>query len=380
MRILLINFRDITNPRAGGAEVHLHEIFTRIAGMGHDVHLLCSGYQGASRYDTIDGMTIIRTGREAYFNFAVMNFLLMMKPRSYDVILEDVNKIPVYSPLFTRIPVILIVPHLFGTTVFQEAGIPIGLYVCLWELLMPFVYRGLEIEVISDSTKKDLVNRGFREEKIHIIYCGIDTRVYHPDDSDRHEAPYPYIVFVGRLKKYKRVDLLLEAFRILCGEDGNVRLLVIGEGDYASKLAALACRLGIGDRVIFTGYAGEREKVRYMRGARFVVNTSPKEGWGLTNIEAQACGVPVIASESPGLIESVRDGETGLIVPHGDTGALAQAMAALLHDAAYREKLSRTAIEWASRFNWDRSAEETIELIHRIRPQASDPPGRREKQ
>jgi len=364
-RILLINYRDISNPAAGGAEVHLHEIFRRVAERGYDVDLLCSGFSGSRSEEVIDGITVRRIGREPYFNFSAQWFLLKSKFEEYDLIIEDVNKIPIYAPLFTRSRVMLIIPHLFGTTVFQEATVPIGMYVYTWELLMPAVYRGLEIEVISESTGEDLVKRGFDRNRIHIVYCGLNTAAYYPDKSDSHDPGHPYIACIGRLKKYKRFDLVLKAFRILCDQDSETHLLVIGDGDYIGNLKKLAASLGIQARVRFTGHATARQKVRFLRGARFVVNTSPKEGWGLTNIEAQACGVPVVASNSPGLRESVRDGETGLLVPHGDVDTLSHTMKRLLTDDSLRSRLSAAALVWAKGFSWDKSADETIELIQK---------------
>ncbi|MFQ6103187.1 MAG: glycosyltransferase family 4 protein [Candidatus Glassbacteria bacterium] len=372
LRILLINYRDITNPRAGGAEVHLHEIFKRIAGMGHKVDLLCSRYSGSTSRQVIDGIRIARTGREPYFNFRAQMFLLRLKPNTYDIVIEDVNKIPVYSPVFTKIPTLLIVPHLFGTTVFQEASVPIALYVYLWELLIPYIYRGLEVEVISESTKRDLVRRGFDPRKIHIIYCGTATDLYFPDDDDKHEPQFPYIVCIGRLKKYKRMDLVINAFSNLGNEHSKVRLLIIGDGDHVHALKRLSRRLGIHKKVVFVGHVSESEKVRFLRGAEFVVNTSPKEGWGLTNIEAQACGIPVLASDSPGLSESVRNGETGMLVPHGDIEALTDAMKTLLSDGTLRKKLGMRAAEWSRGFSWEQAAEETMQLIFKVHRNSHD--------
>lgn len=363
LNILLINYRDIGNPRAGGAEVHAHEIFRRIAAMGHSVHLLCSGYSGAGREDEIDGIKIIRRGREYSFNYHVQWFLARTSDRTYDVVIEDVNKIPVYSPLFTNIPILLIVPHLFGTTVFQEASIPIGLYVYIWERLMPHVYRNLLIEVISESTRADLIGRGFPSESIHVVYCGMDDTTYFPDGENRYEPGYPYILSIGRLKKYKRFDLILQAFVSLADSHPELRLLIAGEGDDSARLKAIARKLDVSERIIFTGHVQEEEKVRILRGARFIVNTSPKEGWGLTNIEAQACGTPVVASDSPGLRESVRHGETGLLVRHGDIAQLAKAMIRLLDDRSLRDRFSMNAMDWARRFRWDTAAQSTYELI-----------------
>ena len=95
------------------------------------------------------------------------------------------------------------------------------------------------------------------------------------------------------------------------------------------------------------------------------VNPSPKEGWGLTVIEANACGTPSVSSRSPGLRESVRDGETGLLVEHGSPAALAEGLVRVLGDAPLRGRLGRAATEWARTFTWERCAREAREVAQR---------------
>jgi glycosyltransferase involved in cell wall biosynthesis len=111
--------------------------------------------------------------------------------------------------------------------------------------------------------------------------------------------------------------------------------------------------------VSFLGRVSEEAKLELYRRAWAVVFPSPKEGWGITNLEAAACGTPALASDSPGLRESVRDGETGVLVPHGDVGALAGAMAGLARDRALRERLGRGARVFAESLSWERAARET---------------------
>jgi len=108
--------------------------------------------------------------------------------------------------------------------------------------------------------------------------------------------------------------------------------------------------------------------VRLFQAARVAVQPSEKEGWGLTVIEANACGVPVVASRSPGLIESVRDRETGLLVPHGDHRALAAGLVQLLTDRDLRLEQARAAIAWAHTFDWEtcyRKSRAVMELAAR---------------
>jgi glycosyltransferase involved in cell wall biosynthesis len=116
--------------------------------------------------------------------------------------------------------------------------------------------------------------------------------------------------------------------------------------------------------VEFRGFVSEDEKLELFRRAWVHVLTSPKEGWGITNLEAAACGTPTVASDSPGLRDSVLEGETGFLVPHGDVARLAGRIRALVQEPELRERLGRTAHAFAQRFTWDRAAEETEAFLH----------------
>jgi len=107
----------------------------------------------------------------------------------------------------------------------------------------------------------------------------------------------------------------------------------------------------------------EDEKLRLLRRAWAVVFPSPKEGWGITNVEAAACGTPALASDSPGLRESVQDGVTGYLVPHGDVPALADRMLALAADPSLVERLGRAARHFAEGLSWDSAARATLAHI-----------------
>ncbi len=113
------------------------------------------------------------------------------------------------------------------------------------------------------------------------------------------------------------------------------------------------------DRVTFHGFVTEAQKRDLMRRAWATVQASPKEGWGITNMEAAACGTPTVASDSPGLRESVVHGETGFLYPHGDLEALTELMRRLAASRAEVERLGAGAFAFAQRFTWDRAADLT---------------------
>ena len=136
-------------------------------------------------------------------------------------------------------------------------------------------------------------------------------------------------------------------------------LEIAGAGDYRPRLEALARALDLGGRVRFLGFVTEAEKLALLRRSWAVALASPKEGWGLTNVEAAACGTPVVASSSPGIRESVVDGVTGFLAPHGDVDALAAAMRRLADSPELVESMGARARAFSDTFTWERAAAQT---------------------
>lgn len=363
MRILLVNWQDRENPQAGGAEIHLHAIFGRIAARGHEVTLLCSGWPGCAPRAVLDGIDVHRVGRRYTFELLAHRYYRrVLAPVRADILVEDINKVPLYTPRWGARRVLALVPHLFGTTAFQEVAFPMA--AAVWTLERPLVaaYRGLPFEAISESTAADLAVRGIPRASIRVIYPGIDTTTFTPDPAAR--SPEPLFAYVGRLKRYKGVDLVLQAFAAL--EHPTARLAIAGTGSHRAALERLAHSLGLGERVQFLGFVPDPDKAALLRRAWALAFTSPKEGWGITNFEAAASGTPVIASDSPGLRESVRDGETGFLVAHGDVPAIAAAMTRLAADPALVDRLGACGRCFAEGFSWDRAACDTLVHLEEI--------------
>jgi len=365
MRILVINWQDIKNPLGGGAEVHLFELFSRISKWGHNVTLLCSRFKGAKRKEIVQGIRVIRCGTRGSFNFFVpFAYYALCKNLQFDVVVEDINKIPFYGPLFIKKPLLGIIHHLFGKTIYKEVAFPAATYVYLSERLIPFFYRNIPFTVVSQSSKQELLRMGMRGENLTVIHNCVDHQLYRPSGLTKFDIPT--VAFVGRLKKYKSIDILIKAMQIVAGEIDRVKLLIIGDGDYRNQLQRLTTKLGLDSIVEFTGYVEEGRKVELLERSHVVVNPSPKEGWGLTNIEANACGTPVIASDAPGLRDSVINGQTGLLFEYGNIRDLAEKILLILGNRELREKFSKGALSWASGFSWDASAAEMLNLLNQI--------------
>ena len=356
MRILVVNWQDRENPQAGGAEIHLHEIFGRLARRGHEVTLLGSGWPGCPPRAVLDGIEVHRAGTRYTFPAVARRYYAReLAPRGWDVLVEDINKVPLHTPRWGARRTVALVPHLFGTTAFREAPWPMAAAVWLAERSIPRVYRDVPFQAISESTADDLAARGIPRDRIVVIHPGIETAHFTPAPELR--APHPLFVYLGRLKRYKGVDIVIRAFARVAHP--SARLAIAGTGDYRRPLEALASSLDLAGRVEFLGFISEEEKLALLRRAWALAFASPKEGWGITNLEAAACRTPVVASNSPGLRESVRDGVTGYLVPHGDVGAMAAAMERLAASPALVAELGANGRRFAEGFTWDEAARQT---------------------
>lgn len=358
VRLLVVNWNDRENPHAGGAEIHLHQIFGRLAERGHEVTLLASGWDGAPAEALLDGIEVRRVGRRWTFPLHVPGAWRRLRGRGFDVLVENLNKLPLFLPAWTSVPAVTLVNHLFGRTAFREAPWPAAATVWAAERLIPAAYGHAPFHTVSRSTAEDLVDRGIDERRIEVIYGGVDHDRFHPDPRAGRFAT-PTFVYVGRLKRYKGLDRPLRALARAGGAAAGARLVVAGAGEDRERLEALVEREGLADRVEFAGYVSEERKVELLRRAWANLYPSPKEGWGLTNLEAAACGTPTIASDAPGLSESVVDGETGHLVAHDDLEAWAARLEELAADPDRVEALGEAALRHASRYTWERAADET---------------------
>lgn len=371
----MVNWQDRLNPQAGGAEVHLHEIFGRLAARGHEVHLLASGWRGAPARAELDGIAVHRvSSRYGFALRARAAFRSLAGRLAPDVVVEDVNKVPLNLPTLRPGPFVLLVPHLFGTTAFRELPAPVAAVVWAAERPMARVYAHARVHAISASTRDDLVARGFRPELVEVIYPGVDTARFAPSPAVRR-APAPTFLYVGRLKRYKQVDVAIRALALVRERLADARLLVAGTGDDRARLARVAAASGVAAAVDFLGYVSEEQKLELYRRAWAVVLPSLKEGWGITNLEAAGCGTPAVAADNSALRESVRDGVTGYLVPTGDAAALAAALVKLAGDPMLLARLGEGARAFAATLSWERTAAHTES--HLLTALADGPAARR---
>lgn len=361
-RILIFNWRDTENVFAGGAETYIHSLAKRWVADGHSVTLFCSNDRKQNPNGNIDGVRIIRRGG-FYGLYAVAAVYYLFKFRGkFDVIVDCENGIPFFTPLYAKEPVYCLVHHIHQDVFRKSLILPLALLAQFLEKrLMPLVYRGSNFITVSESSKRDMEALKITDKEITVVYPGVDTSFLSPGMKSKT----PLVSYVGRLKEYKSVDLLLKAFAKIVARLPDARLVIAGDGEELDSLKRLATKLKISAYVSFRGKVSEEEKRDIMRASWVAVNPSMMEGWGITTIEANACGTPVVASDVPGLRDSVRNGETGLLVPYGDVDALAENIEKLLQDPVLRVVLAAKAVAWAANFEWKKSSDAFLRLVTR---------------
>jgi len=360
-RVLVLNERDPTHPKAGGAEVHIVEIFSRLAAKGYEITLATSTQAGAAPRDEMHGLSVWRLGPlPFYYPRAAWTCARETRAGRFDIVVECLNKLPFFSPVYSSVPVLALCHHLFGSVAFQQVAWPVAAAVWTAERLIPPLYRKPPFITISESSRADLIDRGIPAERIRVSHCGAQ----HPSVAPKVDTARPRrLAYVGRVEPYKRIDVMLRAAASLRERFPDLEVVVIGRGGALPGLQSLARELGIEGRTRFTGFVSNQERDALLAESRVCICASEKEGWGLTVIEANVLGTPVVATDTDGLRDSVRDGETGFLVASGDVNGFADRSARLLADDALAVRMSRAALEWSRGFDWDRSTEDMQEAM-----------------
>ncbi len=364
IKILIFNWRDIKHKWSGGAEVYVHNLAKEWVKRGHKVTIFC-GWDGEGRRDEIiDGVKVIRRGGfYTVYLFAFLYYIFKFRG-IFDVVIDSENGIPFFSPLFVRIPSILLIYHVHQEIFRKYLPFPLAnLASFLESRLVPLVYKKSSVVTISQSSKNEIVQRGWiDEERISIIYPGTDKKLF----VQSPKTEYPSFIYLGRLKPWKRVDVAIKAFSLISKKFPEARFTVAGFGESLPSLVKLVRDLGLKDQVDFIGEAPEDKKALLFSKAWAAIQPSLFEGFGITVIEANASGTCVIASDTSGLRDSVVNAKTGILVPVDDIEKLSQAMERIIVDSQLRESLSNAARIWAKNFDWEVSAKKFEEIIKKV--------------
>jgi glycosyltransferase involved in cell wall biosynthesis/O-antigen/teichoic acid export membrane protein len=356
MHILVLSDRDWTHPQAGGTGVNLWSQVTRWLEWGHRVTVIACSSPGAEAIERDGRLTIHRMGgRSTIFPRAIFRQWRGLVPDA-DVVLEVVNGITFLTPLWLRRPRAVLVQHVHRDHYERELGRLGRVAAFLLETApLRFLYRGARVITISEASAMDIAAHGIPREQIEVSYLGVEHEGFWPDPSTRAERPT--LLYLGRLKRYKRIELVLDALAAV----PDAVLEIAGDGDHRQALEEEIDARGLHDRVRMLGFVDEETKRRLYQRAWVNMTASSAEGWCLTVMEAGACGTPSVAMAVGGLPESIEDERTGLLAT--DSRELGEQTRRLIEDGKLRERLGLAARERALQFTWDRTAERNLEVM-----------------
>jgi glycosyltransferase involved in cell wall biosynthesis len=363
LKVLWFNWRCPKHPQAGGAEKATYEIARRWVRWGNQVHLVSASFPGGKSCESIEGITVTRIGGKYSVYAKSMFYYLIHLRGKYDIVIDEINTVPFLTTLYVKEPHVAFIHQLAANVLFDELPPVQAAFLNFIEPNTLSLYKNVTV-FTSQSTKQDLVKIGFKESNIHTVNYGVDHSVYR---IGKGKSPFPHVIYLGRLKKFKGVHILINAMAIVAKEIPDAKLTIVGNGDddYQAELETLSIKLKLTDKVRFCNFGFHdslAQKVSLMQEAWVLCFPSSREGFGLVVVEANACGTPTIAADVPGLRETVRNYDTGILVCR-DAKAMAESIKQVLRERELRENLSKRAIDWSMQFDWDKTSWEMLKVL-----------------
>jgi glycosyltransferase involved in cell wall biosynthesis/O-antigen/teichoic acid export membrane protein len=361
-RILIFNWRDVKHIYSGGAEVYIQQVASNLVKRNFEVTIFTSNDQKSKRYETVDGVRIIRRGGfVTVYIWAFLYYILKFRNK-FDAILDSENGIPFFTPFYIKKPIVLLVHHVHQD-VFLKLLVPPFSWIAnfLETFLMPKAYKNSQVIAVSRSTAEEL-KKNLNIHVNNVIENGVDTKTF----SKTKKVKYPLISYVGRLKKYKSIGILINSFQKLVQDFPTAKLVIAGEGDYRKNLEEQVLSMKIKSSVKFLGKITEEEKIDLLGKSWVMVQPSYQEGFGITCLEANAAYTPVLASRVAGLKDAVKEGDSGYLFEYGDSVELYRRLKDLTENSRKRARLSKKARTWSERFSWENQAAKMEVLLDQI--------------
>lgn len=363
MNILVLNWRDLKHPKAGGAEIVTHEHAKRWVQAGHQVTWISSGFHRGKPKEIIDGIRIVRIfGLPVYLGAALY---YTRNRKSFDFIVDEAHGLPFFTCLYVDKPKVLFIHEIAGNIWDAMYPFPINYLGKSFEKIILGLYKNVTCWTDAPSTMTELASYGIAKQHCIAIPCPITNAALAV-------LPKKTGVFtcmsVGRLVPMKRVEDSILSFSFLCKKGHDARLWIVGGGSkaYTSKLRSLVEDLDVSSRVKFWGRVSEKKKIDLMRQAHVLMHTSIKEGWGLVVLEAASQGTPSVVYDVPGLRDTVRHNETGIVVKINNPSNMTEEIDKLIQNQPLYAKLQTEGLVWSKSFTWKNAANQSLGLIERI--------------
>jgi len=348
MRFLMLNWRDPHNPKSGGAERVSEAYLTELVRRGHEVSWFANDFEGATREEVINGITIVRGGGKGSSVWKAIQWY--RRQSRFDLVIDQHHGIPWFAPWWSKTNCVAYIHEVLGPIWSVFYSWPLSTLGRWQERWTHSLYRHIPFWVPSESTKKALQQHGVGQ--VTVIPNGTDTPPLPELEIKQLTQPLQLIA-VSRLAPNKRVDHAIELLRILVGRSIPAHLTIVGTGESEDSLKKMARELRLENQVTFTGKLSEQAKNDELRKAHFLVHTSVREGWGLNVIEANALGTPGIVYPVAGLVDSTVHDITGMVTVDETPASLANHLLETLSDPGKYDRLRLNAWERSKTFQWN---------------------------
>ncbi len=364
MKILILSWRDIKSPFSGGAEIFTYENARRWVTAGHEVTWFSSDFGNCPKEEIIEGIKIIRRGTEITVHYQAFRHYKKNFKGKFDLVIDQINTIPFLTPLYVKEKKAALIFQLAREVWFYETFFPLSLIGFAMEFFYLKLYRRIPVLTISESTKQDLLKLGFNKE-ISILPVGIP---FEPLEEPLAKDFNPSLIFVGRLRKSKRIHHIIEALQMVKKDIPEIQLKIVGSGGkpgYAKKLKRLVKKYNLGGNITFYGHVNEETKRDLIKNSHLIILASVREGWGIVVSEANALSTPAVAYNIHGVRDAIIDWQTGLLTKKNNPQVLSEGIITLLTDRNLYAKMKQTALNKGKEFSWDKSAEETLAILNK---------------
>jgi glycosyltransferase involved in cell wall biosynthesis len=366
MNILWFTWKDLTHPRAGGAEVVNEELAERLVADGHEVTFIVGSYEGAAPEETTAaGYKIIRVGGRYSVYWKAFRYYRNHLYGLSDLIIDEINTLPFFTKYYAGEPTIMFAHMLCRRIWFYQMRFPFSLIGFLAEPIYLKLVNNGPVITVSESSKRDLQRVGFKPKNINIISEGIHLKPLSTLPAPSSKATYPTVLSLGNIRPMKRTLHQLRAFEISKAQLPELRLEIAGDRRtrYGQKVLRAIENSPYADDITYHGRVSEREKIKLLRRSHLTMQTSIKEGWGLTVTEAASQGTPAVVYDTDGLRDSVRHGKTGIITKQNNPQQLAKSLATLLSDQKRYARIRKNAWQWSKTITFDKSYQQFLKTI-----------------
>lgn len=361
MKIAIVVFQFPPKWLAG-TEIATYNIAKHLAREGHEVHIVTSRDEGLPELHSENGFDIHRHAAPKIPFFGLLFFWIR--------ICFEIKKIKpdiVHTQNFgSCLPAyvtkkILKIPYLVwgrGNDIYQPSWF-------IQKTTKLFCNNADAIVALTENMREKISEKC--EKEIFVISNGINLELFFQGDPGvKAQRTTKNIIFVGRLHSVKGVQYLIEAMKQIHDEMPDVTLLLVGEGSERNYLEHLTAMSGLSGCIDFIGRVPHEAIAEYMNRSDIFVLPSISESFGMVNVEAMACGLPVVASRVGGIPDIVTDNVNGYLVEPGNSEAIAEKVLILLRNDQKRQEFSKTNREKAKQYEWGTIVEKLEKIYVRI--------------